>query len=42
MFIKSRLTDESGKLHAEGDALFIKLSPELAETLSEARKRRNA
>jgi acyl-coenzyme A thioesterase PaaI-like protein len=42
MFIKSRLTDETGRLHAEGDALFIKLSPELAETLSEARKRRNA
>jgi acyl-coenzyme A thioesterase PaaI-like protein len=41
IFIKSRLTGEDGKVHAEGDALFIKLSPELAESLSEARKRRD-
>ena len=40
IFIKSRLTDEAGKVHAEGDALFIKLSPELADSLREARKRR--
>ena len=40
MFIKSRLTDEAGKVHAEGDALFIQLSAELANTLSDARKRR--
>lgn len=40
MFIRSRLTDESGKVHAEGDALFIQLSAELADTLKEARNRR--
>jgi acyl-CoA thioesterase FadM len=40
MFIRSRLTDESGKVHAEGDALFIQLSAELADTLREARTRR--
>jgi acyl-coenzyme A thioesterase PaaI-like protein len=41
IFVKSRLTDEEGKVHAEGDALFIKLSPELADSLGEARKRRD-
>ena len=41
MFIRARLTDESGKVHAEGDALFIQLTAEMAGTLSEARKRRH-
>jgi len=41
MFIKSRLTDDEGKVHAEGEALFIKLSPELADSLGEARRRRD-
>lgn len=40
IFIRSRLTDEGGKIHAEGEALFIELQPELKAKLDEARKRR--
>jgi acyl-coenzyme A thioesterase PaaI-like protein len=40
IFIKSRLTDASGKAHAEGDALFIKLQPETIEKMDRARRAR--
>ena len=40
IFIKSRLSDEEGKVHAEGDALFIELAPEMKAKLDEARKQR--
>jgi hypothetical protein len=41
-FITSRLTDESGKIHAEGEGLFIKLTPEQLESSMRARARRAA
>jgi acyl-coenzyme A thioesterase PaaI-like protein len=40
--IKSRLTGADGKIHAEGEALFIELLPELKAKLDEARNRANA
>lgn len=40
IFIKSRLTDVDGKVHAEGDALFIKLQPETIEKMDRARRAR--
>jgi acyl-coenzyme A thioesterase PaaI-like protein len=40
IFIKSRLSDESGKVHAEGEALFIELLPEMKARLDEARAQR--
>jgi acyl-coenzyme A thioesterase PaaI-like protein len=40
IFIKSRLSDEHGKVYAEGDALFIELLPHMKEKLDEARKAR--
>ena len=41
IFIKSRLSDPDGRVHAEGEALFIELQPELKAKLDEARKRRD-
>jgi thioesterase superfamily protein len=44
-FITSKLTDDSGKVYAEGEALFIKLTPEQIErrrTKSEERRTKNA
>jgi acyl-coenzyme A thioesterase PaaI-like protein len=40
IFIKSRLSDQDGKVHAEGEALFVELQPELKAKLAEARNRR--
>lgn len=40
LFIKSRLSDANGKVHAEGEALFIELLPEMKARLDEARRRR--
>ncbi len=40
IFIKSRLSDEHGRVHAEGEALFIELQAELKAKLDEARNRR--
>ena len=39
IFIKSRLSDGNGRVHAEGEALFIELQPELKAKLDEARRR---
>ncbi len=39
IFIKSRLTGTDGTVHAEGEALFIELAPELKAKLDEARNR---
>ena len=41
IFLKSQLSDAHGKIHAEGEALFIELQPELKAKLDEARKRRD-
>jgi hypothetical protein len=41
-FIMSRLTDEAGKVYAEGEGLFIKLTPEQIEASLRARARRSA
>jgi acyl-CoA thioesterase FadM len=41
IFIKSRLSDENGRVHAEGEALFIKLQPDLKAKLDQARRRRD-
>jgi acyl-coenzyme A thioesterase PaaI-like protein len=38
--IQSRLRDGHGKVHAEGQALFIELAPEMKARLDEARARR--
>ena len=38
MFIKSRLTDDEGKVYAEGDALFIQMQPGMLERMDRARK----
>ena len=38
--IKSQLTDEQGKVHAEGEALFIELAPEMKARLDGARRAR--
>lgn len=40
IFIKSRLTAGDGTVHAEGEALFIELLPEMKARLDEARARR--
>ena len=40
--IKSRLTDGDGKVHAEGEALFIELQPEMKTRLDAARRRRDS
>lgn len=40
IFIRSQLRDEHGKVHAEGEALFIELLPEMKARLEEARGRR--
>jgi acyl-coenzyme A thioesterase PaaI-like protein len=39
--IRSHLSDEHGKVHAEGEALFIELAPEMKAQLDRARGRRN-
>jgi acyl-coenzyme A thioesterase PaaI-like protein len=39
-FITSRLTDESGKVYAEGEALFIQLTPEQIDASMRAREQR--
>ena len=41
IFIKSKLSDAHGKVHAEGEALFIELLPEMKARLDEARGRRD-
>jgi acyl-coenzyme A thioesterase PaaI-like protein len=41
IFIRSRLSDESGRVHAEGEALFIELQPDLKAKLDQARRRRD-
>jgi acyl-coenzyme A thioesterase PaaI-like protein len=41
-FITSRLTDAEGKVYAEGEGLFIKLTPEQIEASLRARARRTA
>jgi acyl-coenzyme A thioesterase PaaI-like protein len=41
IFIKSRLSDENGRVHAEGEALFVELQPEVKARLDEARSRRD-
>ena len=41
-FITSRLTDDSGKVYAEGEGLFIKLTPEQIEASMRARRRRGS
>jgi acyl-coenzyme A thioesterase PaaI-like protein len=40
IFIKSRLSAGDGKVHAEGEALFIELAPELKARLDKARASR--
>ena len=40
-FITSRLSDEAGKIYAEGEGLFIKLTPEQIEASLRARARRS-
>jgi acyl-coenzyme A thioesterase PaaI-like protein len=40
IFIKSRLSDDNGRVHADGEALFIELQPDLRAKLDEARSRR--
>jgi acyl-coenzyme A thioesterase PaaI-like protein len=42
IFIRSRLTDEAGKVHAEGEALFIELLPDMKAQLDQARARRGS
>src|SRR5687767_15341174 len=42
IFIKSKLMDGSGKIHAEGDGLFIKLLPEQQARFNAARAKRDA
>ena len=39
-FITSRLTDADGKVYAEGEALFVKLTPEQLEASIRGRERR--
>jgi acyl-coenzyme A thioesterase PaaI-like protein len=41
-FITSKLTDADGKVYAEGEALFVKLTPEQIEASLRARTRRKA
>ena len=41
IFIKSRLSDVNGRVHADGEALFIELPPGLKAKLDEARSRRD-
>jgi acyl-coenzyme A thioesterase PaaI-like protein len=38
IFIKSRLTAQDGTVHAEGEALFIELQPEMKAKLDQARR----
>lgn len=40
IFIRSQLTGEDGKVHAEGEALFIMLPPDVRERMDQARERR--
>lgn len=40
VFLKSRLTDDAGKVYAEGDALFIMLSPDMRLRMDGAREER--
>jgi acyl-coenzyme A thioesterase PaaI-like protein len=40
LFIRSQLADVDGRVHAEGEALFIELLPEMKARLAEARARR--
>jgi acyl-coenzyme A thioesterase PaaI-like protein len=40
-FISSRLTDESEKVYATGEALFIKLTPEQLQRAADARQERD-
>lgn len=40
IFIRSRLSDADGKVHAEAEALFIELAPEMKARLDQARSRR--
>jgi acyl-coenzyme A thioesterase PaaI-like protein len=40
IYLKSRLSDASGKVHAEGEALFIELAPEMRARLDAARAQR--
>jgi acyl-coenzyme A thioesterase PaaI-like protein len=42
IFIKSKLTDGHGRVHAEGDGLFIKLQAEQQARFDDARARRDA
>lgn len=42
IFVKSTLTDGSGRVHAEGDGLFIKLQPEQQARFDNARAKRDA
>lgn len=42
LFIKATLCDEDGKLHAEGEALFVELLPHQKGRLDDARARRDA
>ena len=42
IFIKSRLTDPTGRVHAHGEALFIELLPEMKAKLDAARTRRDS
>jgi acyl-coenzyme A thioesterase PaaI-like protein len=37
IFIRSQLTDEAGRVHAEGEALFVELLPAQKQKLDEAR-----
>lgn len=41
IFITSQLTSEDGTRHADGEALFVELSPEMKATLDAARQRRH-
>ena len=41
IFIKSILTDENGRVHAEGEALFVELLPEHKARLDAARSKRD-
>jgi len=41
IFIKSKLTDADGRVHAEGDGLFIKLQAEQQARFADARARRD-
>jgi acyl-coenzyme A thioesterase PaaI-like protein len=42
IFLRARLSDERGKVHAEGEALFIMLSPDVRDRMNQAREARDA